>query len=117
MPATTSWKTIAALHREKQVEAVPKEWLLTEKQLEPLKESNRLIESKAVERSGLLSDKEIEITERFTASELLGKIHRQDITSEEVVVAFSKRASLAQQLVRCIHTKNRRRLTFPRPLV
>ncbi|KAL6924167.1 hypothetical protein ACHAPO_011495 [Fusarium lateritium] len=98
MPATTSWKTIAALHREKQVEAVPKEWLLPEKQLETLKEGDRLIESKAVHRSGLLSDKEINITERFTASELLSKIHRQEITSEEVVVAFSKRASLAQQL-------------------
>jgi amidase len=102
MPATTSWKNLAALHREKQVEAVPKEWLLSDKQLEPLRDGDRLIESKVVHKSGLLSDNEIDITERFTASELLGKIHRQEITSEEVVVAFSKRASLAQQLVRCI---------------
>lgn len=104
MPATTNWKTIAALHREKQVEAVPKEWLLSDKQLEVLQEGDRLIESKAVQRSGLLSDKEIDITERFTASELLKKIHGQELTSEEVVVAFSKRASLAQQLVRCINS-------------
>ncbi|CEF85401.1 hypothetical protein FGSG_07612 [Fusarium graminearum PH-1] len=102
MPATTSWKALAALHREKQVEAVPKEWLIPEEQLETLKEGDRLIESKAVQRSGLLSTKEIDITERFTASELLGKIHSQELTSEEVVVAFSKRASLAQQLTACL---------------
>jgi amidase len=104
MPAATNWKTIAALHREKQVEAVPSEWLLPEKQLQALRGAgdagSRLIENKAVQRSGLLSEKELDITEQYTASELLDRLHRQHITSEEVTVAFCKRASLAQQLVR-----------------
>ena len=101
MPATTNWKTIAALHREKQLEAIPSEWLVPEKQLQALRDAagGKLVESKAVHRSGLLSEKELDITERYTASELLDRLHRQDLTSEEVVVAFSKRASLAQQLV------------------
>lgn len=105
MPATTTnWKTIAAQHREKQRDAVPTEWLLPEKQLQGLKNTgdgngSKLIESKAVHRSGLLTEKEIAITERYTAAELLSKIHSQELSSEEVTVAFSKRASLAQQLV------------------
>ncbi|KAJ4258925.1 hypothetical protein NW762_008012 [Fusarium torreyae] len=104
MPATTNWKTIAALHREKQLEAIPSEWLVPEKQLQALRDAagGRLVESKAVHRSGLLSEKELDITERYTASELLDRLHRQDLTSEEVVVAFSKRASLAQQLTSCL---------------
>ncbi|KAF4449511.1 hypothetical protein F53441_7247 [Fusarium austroafricanum] len=107
MPATTNWKTIAALHREKQREAVPADWLLSEKQLQGLRntvdvDGSRLIETKAAQRSGLLSEKEVAITERFTAAELLGKLHRQEITSEEVTVAFCKRASLAQQLTSCL---------------
>ncbi|RGP69382.1 hypothetical protein FLONG3_7778 [Fusarium longipes] len=102
MPATTSWKQIAALHRERQVEAVPSEWLLADKQLETLRDGDDLIQSNVVHKSGLLSQKEIDITERFTASELLEKIHRQEITSEEVIVAFSKRACLAQQLTSCV---------------
>ncbi|KAF5721343.1 general amidase [Fusarium mundagurra] len=81
MPATTNWKTIAALHRERQREAVPADWLLPEKQLQGLKNTadgngSKLIQSKAVQRSGLLTEKEIAITERYTAAKLLGKIHR-----------------------------------------
>ncbi|EGU77586.1 hypothetical protein FOPG_15002 [Fusarium oxysporum f. sp. conglutinans race 2 54008] len=108
MPATTTnWKTIAAQHREKQRDAVPTEWLLPEKQLQVLKNNgdgngSKLIESKAVQRSGLLTEKEIVITERYTAAELLSKIHSQELSSEEVTVAFSKRASLAQQLTSCL---------------
>ncbi|KAG5804417.1 hypothetical protein H9Q71_011005 [Fusarium xylarioides] len=108
MPATTTnWKTIAAQHREKQRDAIPAEWLLPEKQLQGLKNTgdgngSKLIESKAVHRSGLLTEKEIVITERYTAAELLSKIHSQELSSEEVTVAFSKRASLAQQLTSCL---------------
>ncbi|EXA30938.1 hypothetical protein FOVG_17715 [Fusarium oxysporum f. sp. pisi HDV247] len=107
MPATTNWKTIAALHRERQREAVPVDWLLPEKQLQGLKNTgdrngSKLVQSKAVQRSGLLTEKEIAITEWYTAAELLGKIHRQELSSEEVTVAFCKRASLAQQLTSCL---------------
>ncbi|KAM0341695.1 hypothetical protein ACHAPU_009943 [Fusarium lateritium] len=103
MPAVTNWKTIAALHREKQIEAVPSEWLVPEKQLQALKSTgDKLIEAKVVQRSGLLTEKELDITERYTALELLDRLHRQHFTSEEVVVAFSKRASLAQQLTSCL---------------
>ncbi|KAF5001087.1 hypothetical protein FGRMN_1281 [Fusarium graminum] len=103
MPAATNWKTIASLHREKQVEAVPSEWLVPEKQLQALKSTgDKLIEAKVVHRSGLLTEKELDITERYTASELLDRLHRQHLTAEEVAVAFCKRASLAQQLTSCL---------------
>ncbi|KAF5017249.1 hypothetical protein F66182_10843 [Fusarium sp. NRRL 66182] len=108
MPASTNnWKLLAAQHRQKQRGAIPSEWLLSESQLHDLRgaggtNEGKLIASRAVQRSGLLSAKELEITENFTASELLAKLSRQEVTSEEVVRAFSKRAGLAQQLTCCL---------------
>ncbi|KAF4984102.1 hypothetical protein FZEAL_641 [Fusarium zealandicum] len=107
MSATTDWESIAALHRTKQLDSTPSTWLLKEAQLQELRNAGtpsegRLIESKAVQRSGLLSDRELLITEDFKATELLAKISCQELSSEEVVVAFCKRASLAQQLTSCL---------------
>ncbi|ORY80867.1 putative amidase [Protomyces lactucae-debilis] len=51
--------------------------------------------------SGLLTDKELKITENYDASALLRLIARGDLTSEEVTLAFIKRASIATQLVNC----------------
>jgi Asp-tRNA(Asn)/Glu-tRNA(Gln) amidotransferase A subunit family amidase len=51
--------------------------------------------------SGLLSDKEFSITENHSASSLVRLMTRGDLTSEEVTLAFIKRASIATQLVNC----------------
>ncbi|KAL4806536.1 amidase signature domain-containing protein [Aspergillus unguis] len=51
---------------------------------------------------GLLSSKELQITEQFDIKGLLSQIHSQRLTSKEVVEAFCKRASIAHQLTRCL---------------
>ena len=98
------WKPLVAAHREKQLRAIPREWLLTPEQLQQLSghgtpDAGRLIKLEAVKRSGILTDRELEITEKYTARELLNKMAEGSLTSEEVTVAFCKRAALAQQLV------------------
>lgn len=105
MPTTNDWKSLAARHRARQADALISKWLLPEDKLNSLRSNppeGKLIESDAVGKSGLLTTRELEITEKFTATQLTSKLALQELSSEEVVVAFIKRASLAHQLVRDI---------------
>jgi amidase len=51
---------------------------------------------------GILSAKEIHITSDYDATSLAAAICSRKLTSEEVAVAFCKRAAIAQQLVNCL---------------
>lgn len=98
------WQALAAAHRAKQNECIPAEWrldknLLAEISGEGTDDAGRLVRSQAVKKSRLLTEKELEITDNFTATQLLDKIARRELTSLEVATAFCKRAALAQQLV------------------
>ncbi|KAF4944630.1 hypothetical protein FSARC_14619 [Fusarium sarcochroum] len=102
-----TWEVLAAAHREKQQQAIPPSWVLSQEKLDRISgmgtpQQGRLIDLKAAEASGLLTKREIEITECFTARELLRGINSQSLRSEDVVVAFCKRAAVAQQLTSCL---------------
>ena len=99
------WQGLVAKHREKQYECIPPDWRLSPDALARLSgkgtaSEGKLIQLQAARKSGLLSEKELAITEQHTASQLLEKMARRELTSREVTVAFAKRAALAQQLVR-----------------
>ncbi|KAL5334902.1 amidase signature domain-containing protein [Aspergillus crustosus] len=51
---------------------------------------------------GLLSPKQIHITENYDINDLLDQVHRQRLTAREVIEAFCKRAAIAHQLTRCL---------------
>ncbi|KAH0359955.1 amidase, partial [Aureobasidium melanogenum] len=51
---------------------------------------------------GILTDREITITEDNDAVDIVDKIRQQEYTAEEVAVAFCKRAAVAQQLTNCL---------------
>lgn len=51
---------------------------------------------------GLLSDKEVEITEKYDAVSLVTLIAQRKLTSADVVTAFAKRAAIAHQLTCCL---------------
>ncbi|KAI4704841.1 hypothetical protein J4E89_009426 [Alternaria sp. Ai002NY15] len=53
-------------------------------------------------KSGLLNEKELEITEKYTVEELLKQLKDGTLSSLEVTIAFSKRAAMAQQLLSCL---------------
>lgn len=100
----TSWQQLAEQHRAKQNTAIPQEWIIPQSkrsQLAGVGSANEgsLIALEVVRHSGLLSVKELEITENFKALELIHKLSSGVLTSEEVTVAFCKRAAIAQQLV------------------
>ncbi|KAF8548984.1 amidase [Imleria badia] len=53
------------------------------------------------EKCGILSDKDIKIT-NFDATDILAKIESREYTAVEVVTAFGKRAAIAHQLTACL---------------
>ncbi|CAF0935664.1 unnamed protein product [Adineta ricciae] len=50
---------------------------------------------------GLLSDDELNITENYTATQLVSAIAQGQLTSEQVIKAYLKRAGIAHQLTNC----------------
>ncbi|OCT53037.1 Acetamidase [Cladophialophora carrionii] len=101
------WQTKVA-HKQKQCrDAIPREWQVPPQVLElfdfPLeKKANRLIDLDVVRKTGILSDRELAITESYTVPELLAELASGQLTSVEVTTAFSKRAAIAQQLISCL---------------
>lgn len=63
------------------------------------KNPNKLIDMDIPRSSGLLSERELTITEKYSVPELLAKLASGELTSLEVTTAFSKRAAIAQQVV------------------
>ncbi|KAK2011931.1 amidase [Colletotrichum eremochloae] len=107
MPSAIGWEAIASRHRNEQQQAIPRDWIIPHSKLKELNgtgtaNEGRLITLEAARKSALLTEKELEITENYNARELLDKIHTGKLSSEEVTVAFCKRAALAQQLTSCL---------------
>ncbi|KAK8053298.1 amidase signature domain-containing protein [Apiospora saccharicola] len=102
-----SWEVVAKEHATKQLNNIPAEWRLPQDQLDRLSgagtaDEGRLIQLQAAKQSGLLSERELDITENHTAQDLLPKLAARELTSVEVTTAFCKRAALAQQLTSCL---------------
>ncbi|KAI4653072.1 uncharacterized protein J4E79_008585 [Alternaria viburni] len=105
--ASASWESKVAAKQQSSREKIPKEWLLpasvTDMLQMPLSEHpNRLMKMGIARKSGLLNEKELEITEKYTVEELLKQLKDGTLSSLEVTIAFSKRAAMAQQLLSCL---------------
>ncbi|GAA5983556.1 hypothetical protein JCM10908_000333 [Rhodotorula pacifica] len=93
-----NWRDLAAEKREKQRQLIPAEWTLKP---ELVSQAGDDVTGVA-EQSGILSGRELEITEFDEVKELAEHIASKTYTAEEVAVAFSKRAAIAQQLTNCL---------------
>lgn len=102
-PETPTWQTLVAKKQAECASKVPPEWLLSEDLLATLPltsaEGVNLIAADVPRKSGLLSELELEITEKYTAKELVQKLATGEFKSVDVTRAFCKRAAIAQQLV------------------
>ena len=104
LDVTVPWQERAAKKRQACANKIPKEWKLSEQFLaglkSPLSENkNDLIRAQAICKSGVLTDRELKITEDYTVTSLISALADGSLTSAEVTLAYSKRAALAQQLV------------------
>ena len=96
-----SWKDVAAAKKAEQFSRIPVQWRLEAEYLASTAATVDLRPLAAT--SGILSERELEITgEAYDATALLAKIASGTYTAVEVVTAFCKRASLAQQLCNCL---------------
>ncbi len=95
-----SWETEAEKGRTILKNSVQQQWLLSQDKLPSLDRFNVL---GVAEESGILSQKELEIT----ASDATKLVHQMSIgawSAEEVTIAFLKRATIGQQLVSLIYS-------------
>lgn len=96
------WKDLVAQKRRECARKIPREWTLSEDQLSV---PACLLEYDLPRRTGLLSELELDLTENFTAKELLVILASGHVSSLAVTTAFCKRAAIAQQVVcwLCVH--------------
>lgn len=95
MGSIPPWKETARQRRKQQLESIPAEWRLSS--IPTDFHDSRYV----IERSGLLSATELEITNTVGARKILRRYEEGTWTAEEVVRAFCKRAAIAQQLINC----------------
>ncbi|OSX66101.1 hypothetical protein POSPLADRAFT_1131808 [Postia placenta MAD-698-R-SB12] len=90
------WKRLVADKRRRQLESIPKDWLIQVP-------DEHIVDVTAVpERCGLLSDRELQITNTGDVNEILDKLAKGEWSAVEVTNAFCKRAIIAHQLVNCL---------------
>lgn len=99
-----NWKAKAEQKYKQCQGQIPEEWKLPSEVMQglvhPLETSkNDLIELGVARRSGILTAKEIQITEEYDVQQLLKALAAGKLTALEVTVSFCKRAAIAQQLV------------------
>jgi len=88
------WQSIARRKQQEQINAIPKSWTLKTR---PAADRSNVL---AIPREcGILSARDIEITEKYDATELVQELAAKRLKSVDVVTAFCKRAAIAQQLV------------------
>lgn len=94
------WQEKAALKAAQAAQKIPKQWRLSPDLLSSSKNASSVLDIPA--KCGILTEKEIDITENYDATALLDKLACREFSSVEVTMAFSKRAAIAQQLTSCL---------------
>ncbi|KIK68785.1 hypothetical protein GYMLUDRAFT_1009097 [Collybiopsis luxurians FD-317 M1] len=90
------WQTRCAKRKQAQLDSVPKEWLIDAISEDQMNVMN------VPKDCGLLSDRELEITETVDVEIILERLASGQWSSVEVTTAFYKRAIVAQQVTNCL---------------
>ncbi|KAI4716327.1 amidase [Aureobasidium sp. EXF-10727] len=96
MAGDKTYIDISRAKREQRDRLIRNEWKLSKK----LAVANNVLE--VPKTCGILTNREVTITEENDAVDIVNKIRQQEYTAEEVAVAFCKRAAVAQQLTNCL---------------
>jgi amidase len=92
----SDWKEICLTRKAVQLASIPTEWVI---QLPSKTQTNVM---KVPRDCGLLTARELHITETTNVGILLNKLHSAEWSSVEVTTAFYKRSVIAQQMVHSI---------------
>ncbi|KZV69062.1 general amidase [Peniophora sp. CONT] len=91
-----TWQDLVVDKRARQAAAIPKDWIITP----PADDVHDVTDVPAT--CGLLSAKELAITENTDIEKLLVQLATGELSSVEVTIAYYKRAIVAQQVVNCL---------------
>lgn len=94
------WKTLVSEKRAEVAKGLPQEWRLPSSILDTISADAAISVLDVPRKSGLLSEKELDITENHDAVDLIAKMAAKELSSVEVTQAFCKRAAIAHQVVR-----------------
>ena len=97
--AIESWEAIVQKKQAEAAPRIPSAWRLPTEFIS-ISETANINVLDVPRRCGILSSKQLEITENYDATALLEKIHCQELSAFEVTEAFCIRAAIAQQVVR-----------------
>ena len=95
---TETWQGIAERKQKERASRLPETWLLPPSSID----HKRLNVLGVPRESGLLTDDELKITERYDATALRDELASGRLKSVDVVTAFCKRAAIAQQVTNCL---------------
>lgn len=95
----SAWQAKAAQKRATVYAKIPQEWTLDESTLQSALKATDASVLHVPRECGILTDREVTITESVDATGLLEKIRSGAFSTTEVTIAFCKRAAIAHQLV------------------
>lgn len=101
-PPIADWQALAQSKRDSVFAKIPKDWLLPVSQTSQYTETSSMSVLDVPRTCGILTEKELDITENYDAIDLVEMMAERQFTSTEVVKAFCKRAAVAQQCVSCL---------------
>ncbi|KAF2118945.1 amidase signature domain-containing protein [Lophiotrema nucula] len=101
-PPIADWETLASSKRAQNHSKIPKEWLLPSTITDTISETSSQNVLDIPTSCGLLTPQEVELTERYDATDLISKMSKGEVKSYDVTLAFCKRAAIAHQLVNCL---------------
>jgi hypothetical protein len=96
--ATEPWEATVFKKQNEIASKIPAAWRLPER-LITISETSGINVLDIPHQSGILSERQLEITEQYDATDLLRKIQRRELSAYEVTEAFCIRAAIAQQVV------------------
>ncbi|PKY02297.1 amidase [Aspergillus campestris IBT 28561] len=102
MAITEDWQALVDQKLIDRASQIPPAWKLSSDLTELVRPDASISAFDLLRRTTLLSPRELEITETYSAEKLVGLLATRQITSLEVTTAFCKRAAIAQQLTNCL---------------
>ena len=93
------WEAIAAAKQKENLGKIPPEWRLPPSALKDISASSTGNVLDVPRTCGILSEAELEVTEKYDAPTLVEKMRSKELSAVAVTTAFCKRAAVAQQLV------------------
>ncbi|KAJ5907333.1 Amidase [Penicillium taxi] len=97
-----TWEVLVQKKQADEAAKIPAEWRLPAEFTKDISETESTNVLDVPRRCGILSEKQLDITEKNDATSLLEKIHRGELSAYEVTEAFCIRAAIAQQVTRCL---------------